>query len=88
MKLKKFEELPYFLENYEVDLINSDVISIAKERSIVHKTQRGHKICRLYRNGTGSVYTLADILAYKAGTLNKDNYFKRIKEIPQALDCG
>lgn len=79
MKLKKFNELPFFLYNYEVDVDNFDVISKNKNISIVKETQRGHKICKLYRNGICSVYTLVDILAYKAGLLHKDNYFKQIK---------
>jgi hypothetical protein len=78
MKLKKFEELPFYLYNYEVDVNNFDVISKNKSISIVKETQRGHKICKLCRNGICSVYTLVDILAYKMGILNKDNYFKRI----------
>lgn len=79
MKLKKFNELDFFLENYIIDLKQSDVISKNKNISIVKKTQRGHKICKLYRNGVCSVYTLADLLAYKAGILNKKNYNLNVK---------
>lgn len=85
MKYKKFIELDFFLENYIVNIENRDVISKSKNISIIKKTQRGHEICKLYRNGVCSVYTLNDILAYKAGILNKKNYNLNIKAVGNEL---
>lgn len=79
MKLRKFNELPFFLENYIIDIESSDVISKNKNVSVVKQTQRGYKVCKLYRNGVCSVYTLANLLAYKVGILNKDNYNLNVK---------
>ena len=88
MRKDKFDKLDYYLQNYIVDIENGDITSNKTGKSIVSLTKRGNKIVKLYNNGV-SAYTLADIVAYSSGLLNKDNYYLNVNLIDKDKNnCG